>query len=377
MSKTYKRIVYVLLFILVVALTRVGSKIGTLHNTQEPTATKIMADDLSKFEYVDINSPNEIGMFFYSFTPDGSGIIYAYKEWTGNNKNLPLGYTFHFLDFKTKNQWIIHEIDFADEIDQQVSSHNDDQHFIYWLNPELVVLGADKFSGLCGPENSVGLAAFDLKSRKNVPVTYVDSACSENSEHYQQEIGKLYGYSAENSEDLKIFRFSYSTSYSIEAYLFLQGNDTVNVFVDSWSASSLESDLHYQLEKITPASFYINDNIDVVSSDYIHTKKTKIYNRDEKYYFMFTSATSDSDLNWWGKLNPMRETSSEEHIEIYSWDNKLIKKVLYSYSGMMPNQLAEPTGYIDFWSNDNKVVLVKVMEGGVYYRVYFIDLETK
>jgi hypothetical protein len=377
MSKAYKRIVYVLLFILVGALTCVGSKIVTLHNTQEPTATKIMADDLSKFEYVDINSPNEIGMFFYSFTPDGSGIIYAYKEWNGHNKNRPLGYTFHFLDFKTKNQWIIHEIDFADEIDQQVSSSNNDQYFIYWLNPELVVLGADKFSGLCGPENSIGLAAFDLKSRKNVPVTYVDSACSENSEHYQQEISQLYGYSAENSEDLKIFRFSYSTSYSNEAYLFLEGNDTISVFVDTLSEASLESDLHYRLETVTPASFYINENFDVLSRDSIYAKKPRINSRDEKYYFMFTSTPSDSDLPWWGKLNPGRESSSEEYIEIYSWDNKPIKKVFYGYSGMIPNPLAEPTGYIDFWSNDNKVVLVKAMEGGVYYRVYFIDLETK
>lgn len=208
MSKAYKRIVYALLSILVVALTCISSKIVTLHNTQEPTATKIMVDDLSKFEYVDINSSNEIGTFTYSFTPNGSGIIYAYKEWTGHNKKRPLGYSFHFLDFKTKKQWIIHEIDFVDEIDQEASSHNSDQPLIYWLNPELVALGAVKFSGLCGPENSIGLAVFDLKSRKFIPATYVDSACSENSELYQQKISQLYEYSAENNEDLEIFHLS-------------------------------------------------------------------------------------------------------------------------------------------------------------------------
>ena len=377
MSKAYKRIVYALLSILVVALTCISSKIVTLHNTQEPTATKIMVDDLSKFEYVDINSSNEIGTFTYSFTPNGSGIIYAYKEWTGHNKKRPLGYSFHFLDFKTKKQWIIHEIDFVDEIDQEASSHNSDQPLIYWLNPELVALGAVKFSGLCGPENSIGLAVFDLKSRKFIPATYVDSACSENSELYQQKISQLYEYSAENNEDLEIFQFIYSTSYSNAAYLFLDGNNTITVFVDSLSESSNRADLHYWLETITPASFYINENIDAVSSDSIHAQNNKIYSRDGNYYFIFTSTPSDSDLNWWGKLNPMRETSSEEYIEIYSWDNKPIKKVPWGYSGMMPNPLAEPTGYIDFWSNDNKVVLVKAMEGGAYYLVYFIDLETK
>ncbi len=377
MNKAYKRIVYVLLLMLVVVLTCIGSKIVGFHTTQEPTSTKIIADDLSKFEYVDINSSNEIGTFSYSFTPNGSGIIYAYKEWTGHNKKHPLGYTFHFLDIKTKNQSIIHEIDFVDEVDQEVSSHNSDQPLIYWLNPELVVLGAVKFSGLCGPENSIGLVVFDLKSRKIIPATYVDSACSENSELYQQKISRLYEYSVGNNEDLKIFQFIYSTSYSNAAYLFLEANNTITVFVDSLSESSNRSDLHYWLETITPASFYINENIEAVSSDSIHTQNNRIYSKDENYYFMFTSSPSDSDLNWWRKLNPMRETSSEEYIEIYSWDNKPIKKVLYGYSGMAPNSLAKPTGYIDFWSNDNKVVPVKAMDGGAYYRVYFIDLETK
>lgn len=384
MSKTNKQIViiYILLFILAVAQAYFCSKItilqniqelnatkfAILHNTQEPIATKIIADDISKFEYLDINSPYGIETFYYSFIPDGSGIIYGYKKWTGYNKYPPLGFTFHFLDFKTKKQSIIYEINFVDEIDQEVYSLNP---FIYWLSPELVVLGGDKFSGLCGPENSVGLAVFDLKSRKFLPVTYVDSTCSENGELYKQKLIQLYDYLAENNEDLKIFSLNYSTSYSKEAYLFLEGNNTIHVFIDTWSTSSIESD--YRLKIITPGSFYINEDIDI---GYIRSKQ-RIYSRDKEYYFMFTSAPSESDLNDSDKINPFRETIPEEYIEIYSWDDKPIKKVLHDFSGLISSPSAHPTGYIDFWSYDNKIVLIKAMDGGVYYRVYFIDPEAK
>ncbi len=359
MSKAQKAIFSSMLIVLALALVYISFSITSV--------PEIKVDELSDFDHIDINvSVKFDDSLLYSFAPDGSGIIYAYQERT--SKRQTLKYAFYFLDFQTRKQWLINEIDLHDKLELEFSETSNAKPFIAWLNPEVAVLGGEKYSGLCGPENSNGISVFNLQSRELMPVTYVDVSCAETSEIYDQQIAQIYEKYSSNKQNFKVYDIPFWTQHTGEVYVLLTDNGTIYLVGDSGYSFLVDA-----LQEITPDRFFSNDNLKIDSSIRYYTYDQRIYSNDEQYFFTFTSAESSDSKCWICLIIPFRETVSDRYMEIYSQDNRLIKKVHHDTLGMIYRPLPEFTGYASFWSNDDKIILIKDMEGGKYYRVYFID----
>ncbi len=101
-------------------------------------------EDITKFESVDINLSDQSHSLYYSFVPNGSGILYVDTIFRADaNREVSKEYLYYHLDFKSRETRVIHEIDFPD---------NDSRSpVIYWQDAGMAFLGAESY-GECSPE---------------------------------------------------------------------------------------------------------------------------------------------------------------------------------------------------------------------------------
>jgi hypothetical protein len=97
----------------------------------------------------------------------------------------------------------------------------------------------------------------------------------------------------------------------------------------------------------------------------------EIHSADKQYYFLWKI---ESDCVF---LGCFAETATENYLEIYNSEDKMIRKIYLGKTGMTT---VGPlyTGYTSFWSNINQIVLIPA-SGNVnnhsHYKIYFIDPE--
>lgn len=98
-------------------------------------------ENITEFEYVDIKLPENSWEFYYSFVPDGSGILYIEGMQASNDKSR---FIFHHLDFASRETEIIYESDF----DESTPA-------IYWRDTRVAFLSAKRSDGICSLNGGV------------------------------------------------------------------------------------------------------------------------------------------------------------------------------------------------------------------------------
>ena len=103
-------------------------------------------------------------------------------------------------------------------------------------------------------------------------------------------------------------------------------------------------------------SFDFLVNPDIPTLEYPKIYDRRINSRDSKHYFLL-------NLGY------------HRYLAVYSSDNKLVRK-LYLGRSNMPSDVPRFTGYVDFWSHDNKIVLIRKTLTPGTYGLYLIDSAT-
>lgn len=120
-------------------------------------------EDITKFEHIDIDLPDNSYGFYYSFIPDGSGIVYVDSlplEYSGYQ---PAKFIYYHLDFKSKHSRVIHEIVIPEiDFNQQVSN----TPVVYWWSARTPFLGVEGDYGQCTSEFLYDTITFDLDTDK-------------------------------------------------------------------------------------------------------------------------------------------------------------------------------------------------------------------
>jgi hypothetical protein len=112
-------------------------------------------ENITNFESVDINLPESYQEFYYSFVPDGSGILYVHMMPRENASDETFRFIFYYLDFASRGTEIIHEADFTESTP-----------VIYWRDARIAFLGAERFYGECSLNGSIN---FNLNTNQETP----------------------------------------------------------------------------------------------------------------------------------------------------------------------------------------------------------------
>ena len=100
----------------------------------------------------------------------------------------------------------------------------------------------------------------------------------------------------------------------------------------------------------------------LTNKDIQKAENAKIYSKDRSYYFRLTTV----DYLGCAKV----DCDQKQYLEIFDSAGKPIKKLYLGKIGMgtiVPRQI----GYVSYWSDDNKIVLIRYTGK---YKVYFVDL---
>jgi hypothetical protein len=312
-------------------------------------------DDLTTLKSIDLNFQSNNSELFYSFIPDGSGIIYVEDVKRGNTYDSEK-YIFYLLNFKDGKQEKIHEVTFYENFEGE-------KPFVYWVDSDSSILGGQVYLGLCGYENPSGTVLFNTKVKEKILFNCVNR--SRTGEDYFQKFSDFYSYYSKNKQFYDIFRIKYSTEYSDTSYVFISNNHPIYLFGNCISdcATTKEKLLYEEFDKNSKDSL---TNAEIETKDYPKIYDTKIYSRDKKYYFIL------KNVDYLGCANV--DCPQKQYLEIYNTNGRLIRKIYLGKTGDY-NIGPKYTGYVDFWSNDNKIILVKSMGGRSQFKIYFIEPE--
>jgi hypothetical protein len=305
-------------------------------------------EEVTKFRSVDTN------LSYYSFIPDGSGIIYVdVVGVSGSETNWEQSkYIFYYLDFKSGSQEIIHEINFNENFHGKIP-------YIYWLKDNMALLGAQIYMGLCGSENSEeATVIFNLKLREKTPVNCV--IASENDEFPQ-----FYRNYLDHKQSYTIYRVDYAPRFA--SYVFFSKDNSTYLFSNYLYDGVLNAYASYiypdEFNKMPLTPLMVNEEFDT-SGYYPKQYNKKIFSRDKQYYFIWKLG--------FGFLDSPRKN----YLEVYNWIGKMIRKIDLGYSGQMTSSPGY-IGYVNFWSNENEIVIIPAVawNNRNQYKIYFIDPE--
>lgn len=313
--------------------------------------------DLTKFKSADINLSSNNSGFLYSFIPDGSGIIYIEDVKKGSDYEAAK-YLFYYLDFKSGKQEKIHEVAFHEDFRGEAP-------FIYWLDRNLSLLGGQIYLGLCGSENLNGTVLFNLETKEKKLISCVTRSRTEDSKIYFQNFLQFYTDYSKNKQFYNIFKVKYSTQYSNTSYVFVSNNYPIYLF-GNYLDDRVYSEEKLVYDEFDRKSLGLLVNKEIQTQEYPHIYDERINSRDRKYYFIL------KNVDYLGCAAV--DCDQKQYLEVYDSNDKLVRKL---YLGKIGMGTIGPkyTGYVDFWSNDNKIVLIKNTGTRNQFRIYFIDPE--
>jgi hypothetical protein len=339
---------FVRIFLITIVIIFIGIFVVRLITTPDK-------EDVTQFKSMDINLSDKNTAFYYSFIPDGSGIIYVdvVGVYGPNETNWDESkFLFYYLDFKSGSQEKIHEINFSENFHGKTP-------FIYWLKDNVALLGVQLHMGLCGIENSATVI-LNLNPREKTPVNCVIG--SENGGFPQ-----FYRNYLDHKQAYNIYRVDYAPRFA--SYVFYSKDNSTYLFSDYLYDGVLNAYVSFaypgEFNNMPLTPLMVNEEFDT-SGYYPKQYNKKIFSRDKQYYFIW-KLVSKSLLG---------DGPSESYLEVYNSNDKMIKKIYLGYSG----QTTFPpsyTGYVNFWSNENEIVIIPNVDWNKrgQYKVYFIDLE--
>lgn len=347
-----KKIILILSFF---ALLIIGIRLVVIPRLGVPIQRSVESSDLDKFESIDIRLSGMNSNLLYSFIPDGSGVIYI-EDAKGRNTPESAKYIFYYLNFKKAKKEKIHEVTLHEDFRGELP-------FIYWLDKDLLLMGAQVYLGLCGPENPSGTALFNLRTKEKIPINCITRGRKENSSIYFQKFLKFYADYSNNKNFYRSYKLKYSTQYSNASYILVDSSLPSYLFgnyIDD-RVTSKEKSAYKEFDKISKNAL-VNKQIQTQTYPQIYDRK--IYSREREYYFVL------KNVDYQGCAAV--DCDQKQYLELYDLNNELIKNLYLGKVGMATIGAAY-TGYVDFWSNDNKVVLVKNAGARDWFRLYLIS----
>ena len=361
------QIVSIVIAVVIICIGVIVMRLRT-HPEQAPSFPE---EEITKFKSIDINFPGENTILFFSFSPDGSGVIYVEEIFEGHRPPKPNKYSFRFyyLDFKSGNQEMIHEID-LEEIESVTA-----EPLIYWLEPNLAFLGGKTYwRGVCESENSNTVALFNLETKEKKPTNCLEKGEIE-SEILFKNLSQFHSDYSKNKQSYKIFKINYYISHTGTGFVFVSNNYPeyfVSYYLDDvYYSENFPSEQSFIYGEFNAASLspMKNKGIVIDSNNYEVIDKN-IFSRDGNYYFKYSYVSNGCS----SLIIFCAETTSKKYLEVYDSNSKMIRKVYIGDVGMSSGYYSPRyISYVDHWSNDNKIVLIENAGGTNHFKVYFID----
>jgi hypothetical protein len=317
--------------------------------------------DLTSLKSITIDQTSTQNQLSYTFSPDGTGIIYTDQI---GEAGQPTQYDFYRIDFKSGNKEKIHSILFNED-------YRGEQPYTHWIDNKKVVIGAHIYLGQCDASNPNGAVIYDFATKQKQSLICVTRGRTDIVGAYEAELSAFYTF-VKSSNDYSVSRFNKETGYSEYSYL-VTDNNKYYLFANyrpPWSVGEdpiiqKEKELYGFLEQKAKKEL-TNDRVVVEFPPHPRLEGQKIYSRDKKYYLMFK--------NDFSHCPPMlSECSSKQSLEVYNNADERIKNIFMGEYGM-GSRYVEHTGYTDFWTNTNDIAVL-APDNTNQLKLYFVEVE--
>lgn len=317
--------------------------------------------NLSSLKSIDIEQASTQNQLSYTFSPDGTGIIYTDQIGQAGQSTQ---YDFYRIDFKSGNKEKIHSIVFNED-------YKGEQPYTHWIDNKKVVIGAHIYLGQCDASNPSGAVIYDFTTKQKQPVTCVTRGRTDIVGAYEAELSAFYTF-VKSSNNYSVSRFNRETGYSEYSYLvtdnnknYLFANYRTGIPSDEERLDPKEKELYGFLENKARKE-YVNDRVVVDFPPHPRLEGQKIYSRDKKNYLMFKHDFSHCP--------PMlSECSSKQYLEVYNNADIRIKNIFMGEYGM-GSRYVEHTGYADFWTSNNDIAVLAPDKTN-QFKLYFVKVE--
>ncbi|MBC7876048.1 MAG: hypothetical protein H7Y59_02660 [Anaerolineales bacterium] len=339
-----------------------------IYATSNPEVEKFLAESakLEEFESIDINvSSNSIDLY-YSLIPDGSGIVFVDVLQGKDPIQNPSKYIFKYFDFKTRETFEINEIVFNEEYNYR------GQHpYIYWLDKNKALIGAQTYIGLCNP-NILNSAVIFSPSNDNLqqPIECINR--TKSNETYDELFNQFYLNYSKDEKTYIIYKVLYKVQYSDASYILINNNGKSYVlgnYIDE-RVSGKEKLLYTEFDKIS-----LGEMRNVESYTYPPLKEvTKNHSIYKQYYFTEKVLFDCQGLACFGG-----EWGGHSFIEIYNSFNEKVQTIYLGQSSMMGGAALRPIGYEGYWSDSDQIIILRCSEYREHFcsqlKLFYIDPE--